>query len=368
LFSWDDLNELLNQYPDVAATIYGVLGKTVRTETESIRQSTGIDQQITVGKIAGNNIRVKIMQSTQLPPRTDRSISSVKKRGAKEPADLHSEIDEAASHLEKGEPQVALSLLQRIEKRYGARLTKRCHYRIEANMGHAYRAMGNFKEAGRLYLSAKAYQPKDKDARFLEAFGRSLLDDEVGAHNLAENLIRDFPEFPKAKTIWLATAPGAATFAEMEKKVPPHQRGDSEVALGLARAAAEREELEPAEKYARAAFETSPEWPHTKIELGCILLMRAHPKVSETVEPLRPETKDRLTEAVKMLTQGINAIEKTGCPAEILPPMLNLAAAYHSLGQTDEARREFVLAFHKAPDDVDVLANYAQLFRNRAIR
>lgn len=347
LFSWDDINELLNQYSDIAEGIYGSLHNQAFLKPAEEARVAPVSQRVVLGDITGDNITVNIAQTAQPPDKVDG-----------EPNDLHSEIDEAASHLMKGEGQVALTLLERIERRYGTKLTPRCHYRIDANKGEAYRQKGDFTAAGRLLLSAKQYQPEDQNARYLEALGYSFLGERDKAHALADGLIGEYSEYAGAKAVWLSTAPDSASFEELESGVPTHQRNDSQVAFFLAQAAGDRGLLETAEKYARLSLENDPDWAYGLLQLGQILVGRGKANVSNIFSALSGERAQLLQEAVTALKRGISFLEAKAATKETAPHRANLAIAYEALGEIGDAASEFQTAYAQAPSDLDILAMY----------
>ena len=104
-----------------------------------------------------------------------------------------SEIDEAKSKLEAGDPAAAKLVLNRIRVRHLDELTPRQKYRVLANLGSAEHRLGNNAVAGPLLVEAAEQLPDDIEARGRSALGHLLLGDHETARPLAEEVLERRP-------------------------------------------------------------------------------------------------------------------------------------------------------------------------------
>lgn len=337
LASWDDIIELLNQYEDVAASIYGL-----QSLGQSSRGLVTLEERSTAG------VTVARIQD---------SVAEIEEGTT---GGLHGDIDEAGKYLTSNRPDTALEFLERLRRREWDRATSREKYRICANIGHAHRLLGNQEEAARSYVQAKQFQPEDENARWMEALAHVLRGDPETAHELARQVMHDFPEFPKATSVWVASAPSDIPFGDIEKAVPVGQRADAEVAINLATQAARRSEWGHAEGYARAALEKEPGWAQASIALAEILFESTLARRGNArFGVLNDHDRARVTESAELLSaviQGLPSYEGTVFRARL---QVNLAGMYQLLGREQEARDTVVLAHSAAPDDAEVQVAYA---------
>jgi len=339
LDSWDDINELLNQHPDIAASIYGPLLGTGFKIPMSVQQQGTINVAIA---------HLEITSGQSPAP------------GEMKPAGLHAEIDTAARYNTEGKPETAFEFLKRLQVQQWDRADAREKYRILANMGHAHRLMGNYDEAANAYRQAKQLQPQDENARWMEALASTLQDDLSTAHRLAAQLMRDFPEFPRATAVWVGSAPPDISFGEIESTVPASQRGDSEVAIQLAYQAAQRREWNTAEGYARKAFDNDPKWNDAGITLATILFDRQLAKMGGgRFGALIPEDRLRIEEGILLLSAAINELPAYTKAGQKTRLQVNLAGMHELLGNEREAGGIIVAAHLAAPDDMEVQRAYA---------
>ena len=340
LDSWDDINELLNQYPDIAAAVGGP-----ESSDSGSRSPVSIQQQGT------NNVAIVHQHVTfgqpSAPPDT-------------KPAGLHAEIDTAARYNTEGKPETAIEFLKRLQSAQWGHADAREKYRILANFGHAHRLMGNYDEAAAAYRQAKQFQPQDENARWMEALACLLQNDLENAHRLAGQLMKDFPEFPRATAVWVGSAPPNGAFGEIESAVPATQRADSEVALNLAYQAAHRREWRAAEGYARKALENEPQWTEARIALATFLFESQLAKMGGArFGVLASEDRPRIEECLELLSLAIKELPAFTKASQKARLQVNLAGAHFLLGHEKEARETIVAAHMAAPEDTEVQRAYA---------
>jgi len=272
----------------------------------------------------------------------------------------HREIDAAANYLKEGKPETALDLLEKLETDALGQMTAREKYRVRANIGHAQRLLGRPKEAAESYLVAKQYQPDVEDARWLESMAYSLRGETARSHDLADALRKDFPEFKRATSAWVASASAEQAFCDIESGVPQRHREDPEVASNLAQQAAVRHEWEVAEFYARSAAKEEPGWVEPRFQLAAILLGK-HLNEARRTGAICPkgEQRDRMQESAKLFADGIADLPRHATDSEVARVKVELAMVYQLLGKPDKAAETILAAHELAPEDPNVRYAYA---------
>jgi len=271
----------------------------------------------------------------------------------------HRDIDSAAEYLMQDKPATALDLLRKLERDNWGTMDDREKYRVQANIGHSLRVMGKYPDAAQSYLTAKQYQPTDENARWMESLAYGLLDNKEKAHTLAGDLMRDFPELPRATAAWVATSETNLPFAEIESAVSDQHRSDPEVASNLAQQAAMRREFASAEVYARKALDANPDWVEPKIQLASVILgrqmhdlMHGKPLGLTTTQP------ERMAESARLFEEGIAQLPSHANPAQIARIKTELALVHELLGDCSKAFGVMMSAYDAAPKSPDVRYAY----------
>jgi hypothetical protein len=145
---------------------------------------------------------------------------------------LDGELDAAKAAVDAHKAEVATHALEKIESRYGAKLSEGQWYRLKAMRATLLMARGEWEKAGTTLLDAKRHQPDSERARVNEALGYELLGDKGKAHQLATALRAEYPHSVRPVTVWLRTAPEDAPYADLEAVAAPLPF-DEEIHLAL---------------------------------------------------------------------------------------------------------------------------------------
>jgi tetratricopeptide (TPR) repeat protein len=332
LDSWDDILELLNQYPEVADGIFG------QTQVQPVPKT----------RMGAPTVNAPTPTAGGLP--------------ADEPADIHHEIDEAAGYLIRQEANIAILLLERIRKGYSHRFTSRCTFRVHANRGHAELQLGQDREAAQDYLQAVHAQPKDREARWMEAFAHLLLDERQRCHELAARLVADEPEFVKARIVWVESLPAGTSLDQALGQIPSHQQADPELALALARLARDGGNLDQAECYARSAADGLPDWVDARVQLAQILLIKA--QVQEGGGGVTDENLPVLKEPLALFSAAENELLPNAPRSRLAPLWANLAAIHLLLGKKPEVEEYLHRALQEAASSPEVAKSCAVMLHS----
>ena len=201
-------------------------------------------------------------------------------------------IDEARERLTLKEVQIAVSLLNRIQRTKGGELTEWHRFRISTNLGVAHLMLAKGAEAARYFFEAKQLRPDDELAVANEVLAYHLLGDEEQTREKAEAALKRFPNSTRVQSLWIQAAHRIKTYEQLLEATPSHLRKDAEVASALARKAMASGLLDRAIEHAKAAIADKPAWSQIHLLLaqtyfGMIAM------VARTTVPLKAEERER---------------------------------------------------------------------------
>jgi len=229
-------------------------------------------------------------------------------------------------------------------------------------MGHAYIAQEQYEKAADCFLEAVQYDPKNERARAREALAYHLLGNPRKAHELAKDLLNDFPEEKLGRAVYVRSAPQELRFDEIEKKVPEHQQEDSEIAMALGEAAMYRGHFDIAETYIGKALKKEPNQPQIKEILGELLLQRA--RISEQAVNSREPTKEEigyLKKAKELFTEVLNEYQKNNLTANMVRVCLKRSNVYVGLNDKRSMDEDIIFAYNHAPENPEAVFRYASI-------
>lgn len=273
--------------------------------------------------------------------------------------DANADIDEAFSYTKEGQPDLTIAALNKLRQRNWDALSSRERYRLEANLGTAHAAKGDFTEAGRAYLRAKEHQPEDENARALEALGQMYLEEREQAHALATALCADKPQCTRAHVVRIRTSPSETSYEDLREGLPAVVRKDAEVQMALHERAQAGGLLDDAIAHARSAVKTSPEWVEAALGLGALLLQREIARVESRMRPgLVPASVDRaaLEEAVGIFSAAVQAVGERDPGGLVAMAVFNRGTAHALLGDARARLRDLREAFRLRPHEVNGFA------------
>lgn len=234
LFTWDRLDELLEEFPSIRDDVYRTLSG------ETARQ---LQDDITDIRLSMSGFATQVVST-----------------GAESTDALHAEIDEARDLIRSGEPQTARLLLQRLRTRKWDRMEPRHRYRVLSNIGAAYLAERNFSQAAQCFIDASAFQPDDSQAAENKALAYYISTPQDEAFAAITRVREQFPHAPRVNAYWITVTPQAVTRTQIEQKLSAADLSTPEVIAALASRALADCEFDVAEKLATRAMEDRPEW------------------------------------------------------------------------------------------------------------
>jgi Flp pilus assembly protein TadD len=245
VLTWDQIEILLDEYPDVRDPIY----KTLSGQAVALLAS-----------------RLTAMQAAM--------------EASNQPSDvIDGELDGIKTELERHELKAAQRLAKRLEERRGDKLSPRQRWRLVTLQGNILLAEGELERAGALLLQAKQDQPQEEKAQVNEAIGYEMTGQTAQAHALAVGLRQAFPHSAAAAAVWVRTAPLTVTSEQLEAEVARFVDKECDVALALSICSLNRGDLDRAERHARRAAELEPNAPQAWLMQGQALHVRGFKEV-----------------------------------------------------------------------------------------
>jgi Flp pilus assembly protein TadD/transcription elongation GreA/GreB family factor len=201
-------------------------------------------------------------------------------------------IDEARTRITPGDAQIAVSLLNRIQRTKGGELSDWHRFRISSNLGAASLMLGKGTEAARYFLEAKQFRPDDELAVTNEVLAYHLLLQDDKTRQMSAAAIERFPNSTRLRSLWIQAARPEKTYDELLEATPDHLRKDAEVASALGRKALASGLLDRAIEHAKDAAADKPQWSQAHLLLAQAYFGRIAMAVRSTA-PLKAEDKER---------------------------------------------------------------------------
>lgn len=236
LFTWEKITELIRQYPEIEQQFFGGL----RSE-----------------EVATVNSKLDYIANLT------ESVAS-----SSATTEIDALIDEARTRITPSDAQIAVSLLNRIQRTKGGELSDWHRFRIFTNLGAASLMLGKGTEAARYFLEAKHFRPDDELAVTNEVLAYHLLLQEDETRQKSAAAIERFPNSARLRSLWIQAARPQKTYEELLEATPGHLRKNAEVASALSRKALASGLLDRAIGHAKDATADRPKWSQAHLLLA----------------------------------------------------------------------------------------------------
>lgn len=279
--------------------------------------------------------------------------------GDKETPDV--EIDEIRDLLDSHKPREAIALLTRIKERRWDTLTSKKKYRVLANLGAAYVAVGDTGRGAQYMLDAFAYDETGRKARVMHAYGLHLKGDSQGAFKEASVLRRDYPDDTVAAFIWLFHSDGRISDTDLASQLTSDLLRDADIARMLSTKAQQAGAYDRAIAYMRNAQSRTPDAHFSAIaHLGFALIAKVTAHLTRA-----PVSSPLLVEAIECLTRAEGLSRRQNGDSERPYILLKRAVAYSLAGDTASSNKDIEAAYALAPSDPRVALQYVVVLRER---
>lgn len=325
---WEDIEELLDEYPDVL------------TEFES----TPKRQALTT---PNSNFALE-PRWPSLPP-------------ADHDDPLAREIDEAARLIARRHFQLGRLKLIQLREHKWEQLSLDQRLYILGTLARAWLDDGEFRKASRLFIAARSLHPDDEDTCGNEVLAYQLLGEKERACAMAEALCVKFPKSGRAYALWLSNISASVPVAELEKKIPALMKIDGEVAMVMALRSMAESDCARARGFARKAADAMHEKSDPWLVLGQSILLGE----IETGTTATSVAEHRVREAEGYFTRAIALAQEEASIQNEVQALLARAQARIALRDSDGAGHDIENAHALERDDSNGLCEYGILLRSR---
>lgn len=274
----------------------------------------------------------------------------------------HADLDEIKGYLDRGDPQGADVLAERLRRRALLDLSDGQRWRLCTLQADAKLRQNRLTDATALLLEALTLAPDSEHAVINAIRGLRMNDDSAGARQKAKEALEKFPKSAAVYGELIELAETTEEATAYVAAVPDDIRDSVEILIAVA----VRHDLEHSEAAARQAVEKYPEEMSAWHVLGRRLLDNELYKISP-VEPGRAETpqRSRLDEAIHAFSKAIELARRLGHRGVEADALTLRSAAYGQLGDWDSAAQDTERASKIAPGSQQVLLDAARVAEAR---
>ncbi len=328
--TWVDVEDLLNEYPDIWREFY---------------------PQVPPGDLA--------LRETQKIYAAIQAIGPELGSGA-----IDAELDRCKALIENHKPEDARLFLQQLHDRSWDRLSDRQRFRVKANLAATWSSVGEYKQAGLLYVSSKGFQPEDPKALINEALGHLLLGDVEKAYGLANELRQKLPTEKLAFAIWINASPLTAPVATLLGEIPGHFLDEVEVCLAVAHRAFLQKDWDIAIRFAKKCTQIAEANPNGWGPLGKVIVHRDVFAGWEGIGiPTKIRSREKAAEAEECFSKALSLARKETNSQVTLDLLLDRAAIRAVTENRIGARQDAEEARSLRPESATVQKEYAEILR-----
>ena len=332
LFTWDRLDELLEEFTTIRDEIYKTL--------------SGAAVALVHNGLAEINLRLTNLATQSVT--TSQEIADA----------LHTDIDEARDLIRNGQPQTGRLLLQRLRTRKWEGMSPRHRYRVLANIGAAYLSERDFAQAAQFFLEAVTFQPEDSQAAENEALAYLISLSTEKAFETITRVREKFLHSARINAYWISAYPLTDKRAQIEQQLDSTDLSTPEVTTALASRALAECEFSVSEQLAARAIEQRPEWSFPQF-------LRARASSLRVIESDSISPSLKLQEFRALLEPLGKAIDAAIKEHDLTTQTLCLLERFQMhliLSQIAEAETDVLKAAALSPDDVSVRRAIAELY------
>lgn len=337
LLTWEAIERLLDDYPDLQERLMTVPLPTVRREVKLVEQTV--------------LVRIDELQDTVVAASSNAAIDR--------------EIAEAKAELDRNEFELAQFLFQRLRANHWDRMTARQRFRVLANTGATLLAQSRFTEAARCFLDAGTAQPEHEKAKPLEALAYELLGQDAKAYDLAGAACAAAPTSCTAAAVRIRTAPEERSINDLLADVAAAAM-DAEVHVSLAIRALRDSQPAVARSHAERATALQPDWPAGWLTLGNAIVSEEGQRFHQVGrDGHRLVRRERVERAEVHLSTAIELANRIKNRTILVEALVLRAQARELLNKPLAAALDIEEGFRVAPDSPEILSRRAALLDER---
>lgn len=323
---WEDIEELLDEYPDVLA----------RFESAPKRQAL-----------------------SKADPRCRFGPRAVPIPVPEQPDEVSRELDAAIALLERRDCQMSRLRLMQLRERRWAAMNQGQKLALLTSLALAWLGEGEERKAAMLFIAGRSLGAEHENACTNEILAYEMLGEYEHACSLAQTVSERFAASGRAVALWLNNLPAVESIAALQRRVPAALAGDSEINMVLARRALAPGDYPRAEEFARKAAQAAPADADAWLLLGQALLL-----CEIEVTPGAPSP-DRVREAEQCFSRAASAAIDAQAVATEVQALIGRAQARIALHDVEGAGRDIESAHALEREDANGLCEYGILLRSR---
>ncbi len=221
VMGWEEIKAVLNRHPRIAA--FHCSGVSTIADLQMTEALDDVHQDLT-RQLSGLSAEIR-----DIP----RSNSTAPERNPSDDA-LGQRITDAADLLNDSPAQSAISRLEKLMETEGREASARNRFRIKANLGSAYFAMGDKDAAVDWYRQAHDEYPDTSEALSILAAAESIAGNREKAAKLAARAMAMPEPQQRAAGVFLETAPVETPWQDLQDQLPKQFQRIPEFLLALA--------------------------------------------------------------------------------------------------------------------------------------
>ncbi|UWQ83268.1 PIN domain-containing protein [Leisingera caerulea] len=343
VLSWDELKPILDRHPNVALRhLSGVSSIADLQLTEALEGGLGgISQQLSGIKA---DIR-EISTSVSTAPEQDPSDDILGQR-----------ITDAADLLNDSPPQSSINRLKKLLETEGRDASDRNRFRIKANLGSAYYAMGEKEAAVEWYRQAHDEYPDTSEGISILAVAESIAGNREHAAELAKSALAKPSPQQRAAGVYLETAPPETPWRDLRDQIPKQFRRVPEFLLVLAEHAQVAGQTQDCRQLVKDAVKRDPENWRVRAHAGYLRFQEVAERDDiRSLRLMRKSDIEVVEDARAHFLTAWGLLKDRGWPREAETCVMNALSASLLLG--DEAKVEELLeqAFRLCGDTPQLL-------------
>lgn len=348
VYSWDDLLDLLRDFPRVRANHIPLDLPTVELGLEAVAVRIEQDERPPVDDI--ESIRRIAVHAIKIS-----GAGAASAEDADGPDKwIHEQLDTAKALLLEGKPGAALEALKILQARLPETAGARARFRVRAQLGHAYLALENVTEAIVKFTDAAAYAPKAADKHAYLAYAACQKDEREAAFKEAGEALAIDATHQLAQTVWAEAAPSSLTPEKIEQKVGATAAKDPDIGRILVKRWAAAGNLERALHWADVISANENEkyrWFGDMAAGEALVEAALDDELAKIGGEIDKDQQANIEAAVERFERAWATIKARPDAARWAYVGTNLASAYSLAGRGDDAKRAIDEAFALAPND-----------------
>ena len=360
VYSWEDIEALLNTHLDVCKRWYSDLFPNDEELEILNRIENTQKEQVVVQEKSSNELMIIIGALSQ---KVSHLTSSLAASGAGSQKVYQIAIDQANALLDQFKPKTALTQLQALRKDAWDGADQVTKWKILTNIGAAKFQLNEDEEAARLFIEAAQYNKDDEKALCNLALAYLLLDNLSKAEQYIDIVLQKNPANERAyalKVRFLSLR--NEDFDSIVEQIPEEFRNLQEIASALGDAAGKYGNLQKCQYWFEIAYKSKDPSPGVAIAYATSMLLSiAEDKLVLITGKVTINQNTQLENMIAIYTDAYTKIADSEHLAFKLECVFNRGVAWRLVGNYEKAAKDFDLASELEPENDKYVFHRAEL-------